>query len=66
MFAGLVLVSLIFDTLQFIKDACAQALAEGKTKYAAAPGLPELRQALADQYYKHGSRARGQSRTGSG
>ena len=25
-----------FDTPQFIKDACAQALADGKTKYAAA------------------------------
>ena len=43
-----------FDTPQFIKDACAQALADGKTKYAAAPGLPELRQALAQQYHKHG------------
>jgi len=43
-----------FDTPQFIKDACAQALADGKTKYAAAPGLPELRQALADQYHSHG------------
>ena len=27
---------------------------DGKTKYAAAPGLPELRQALADQYHQHG------------
>ena len=43
-----------FDTPQFIKDACAKALADGKTKYAAAPGLPELRQALAEQYYQHG------------
>jgi aspartate aminotransferase len=43
-----------FDTPQFIKDACAQALADGKTKYAAAPGLPELRQALAEQYYEKG------------
>ena len=43
-----------FDTPQFIKDACAQALADGKTKYAAAPGLPELRQELADQYHQHG------------
>jgi aspartate aminotransferase len=43
-----------FDTPQFIKEACAQALASGKTKYAPAPGLPELRQALADQYYKNG------------
>ena len=43
-----------FDTPQFIKDACTKALADGKTKYAAAPGLPELRQALAEQYYQHG------------
>ena len=43
-----------FDTPQFIKDACAKALADGKTKYAAAPGLPELRQALAEQYYQQG------------
>ena len=43
-----------FDTPQFIKDACAQALIDGKTKYAAAPGLPELRQALADQYHQNG------------
>jgi aspartate aminotransferase len=43
-----------FDTPQFIKDACSQALSDGKTKYAAAPGLPELRQALADQYHQNG------------
>jgi aspartate aminotransferase len=43
-----------FDTPQFIKDACAQALIDGKTKYAAAPGLPELRKAMADQYHQHG------------
>ena len=43
-----------FDTPEFIKVACSQALADGKTKYAAAPGLPELRQALADQYHSHG------------
>lgn len=39
-----------FDTPQFIKDACAKALAEGKTKYAPAPGLPALRAALAQKY----------------
>jgi aspartate aminotransferase len=43
-----------FDTPQFIKEACASALVDGKTKYAPAPGLPELRQALADQYHKNG------------
>ena len=39
-----------FDTPGFIKDACAKALAEGKTKYAPAPGLPALREALAKKY----------------
>jgi aspartate aminotransferase len=39
-----------FDTPQFIKDACAEALAEGKTKYAPAPGLPILRERLAEKY----------------
>ncbi|MGJ8639139.1 MAG: pyridoxal phosphate-dependent aminotransferase [Opitutaceae bacterium] len=39
-----------FDTPQFIKDACAKALAEGKTKYAPAPGIPALRSALAEKY----------------
>jgi aspartate aminotransferase len=39
-----------FDTPEFIKDACIQALKDGKTKYAPAPGIPELRDALADKY----------------
>lgn len=39
-----------FDTPQFIKDACAQALADGLTKYAPAPGIPALRSALAEKY----------------
>ena len=39
-----------FDTPQHIKDACAKALAEGKTKYIDAPGLMELREALAQKY----------------
>lgn len=43
-----------FDTPSFIKDACAQALAEGKTKYAPAAGIPALRQALAKQYQEKG------------
>ena len=36
-----------FDTPGFLKDACAKALSEGKTKYAPAAGLPSLREALA-------------------
>ena len=43
-----------FDTPSFIKEACSQALAEGKTKYAPAAGIPDLRQALAEQYHQHG------------
>ncbi len=39
-----------FDTPEFIKAACAQALADGKTKYAPAPGIPDLRAALAEKY----------------
>lgn len=39
-----------FDTPQHIKDACAKALAEGFTKYTAAAGIPELRQAIADKF----------------
>jgi aspartate aminotransferase len=39
-----------FDTPEFIKAACIQALSEGKTKYAPAPGIPALREALAEKY----------------
>jgi aspartate aminotransferase len=39
-----------FDTPQHIKDACAQALADGFTKYTPAAGIPELRQAIADKF----------------
>ena len=43
-----------FDTPDFIKEACIQALQDGKTKYAPAGGIPELRQALAEQYKNNG------------
>ncbi len=39
-----------FDTPEFIKEACIKALIDGKTKYAPAPGIPELRSALAEKY----------------
>ena len=39
-----------FDTPQHIKDAATKALAEGKTRYTAVPGIPELREALADRF----------------
>jgi len=43
-----------FDTPQFVKDACAKALAEGQTKYAPTPGIPALRKALAESYAARG------------
>lgn len=39
-----------FDTPAFIKEACKEALDEGKTKYAASSGVPILRSALAEKY----------------
>jgi len=39
-----------FDTPEFIKEACIQALRNGQTKYAPAPGIPALREALANHY----------------
>ena len=39
-----------FDTPEFIKEAAIKALKEGKTKYAPAAGIPELREALAQKF----------------
>jgi len=36
-----------FDTPDFVKEAAIKALKEGKTKYTAAAGIPELREAVA-------------------
>ncbi len=36
-----------FDTPQHIKDAAVQAIADGKTKYTAPDGIPELKAAIA-------------------
>lgn len=38
-----------FDTPQIIKDAATKAIAEGKTKYTPARGIPELCKAVADK-----------------
>ena len=38
-----------FDTPEFIKTACIQALNSGKTKYCPSAGLPELRSAWAEK-----------------
>ncbi|MQY42875.1 aminotransferase class I/II-fold pyridoxal phosphate-dependent enzyme [Epibacterium sp. SM1969] len=39
-----------FDTPQNIKDAATRAIAEGKTKYTAVDGIPELKQAICDKF----------------
>ncbi len=39
-----------FDTPEFIKEACIEALRAGETKYAPVPGIPALRKALAEKY----------------
>jgi aspartate aminotransferase len=39
-----------FDTPAHIKEACAAALAAGKTKYAPTPGIEPLRAAIAEKY----------------
>ncbi|MDF1752865.1 MAG: pyridoxal phosphate-dependent aminotransferase [Verrucomicrobiales bacterium] len=40
-----------FDTPQHVKDACIEALLEGKTKYTAATGIPELKEAIKEKLY---------------
>ncbi len=42
-----------FDTPPFIKEACIQALKEGKTKYSPTAGIPPLRTALAEKYVEN-------------
>jgi aspartate aminotransferase len=39
-----------FDTPEHIKQAAAEAMAAGKTKYAPVAGIPELRQAICDKF----------------
>ena len=39
-----------FDTPEHIKKAAIQAIRDGKTKYTAAGGMPELKQAVADKF----------------
>lgn len=39
-----------FDTPEFIKKACIEAIEAGKTKYTPAPGIPELRKEIAAKY----------------
>ncbi|WP_029040691.1 pyridoxal phosphate-dependent aminotransferase [Cucumibacter marinus] len=39
-----------FDTPEHVKQAAIKALAEGKTKYTAVDGIPELKQAIVDKF----------------
>ena len=39
-----------FDTPEHIKEAAIKAIRDGKTKYTAAGGTPELKQAIADKF----------------
>jgi aspartate aminotransferase len=39
-----------FDTPQFIKDACIDALNKGQTKYTPTPCIPELKKAIAEKF----------------
>ncbi len=41
-----------FDTPEHIKAAATQAMAEGKTKYTAVDGIPELKQAICDKFLR--------------
>ncbi len=44
-----------FDTPAHIREAAAKAIRDGKTHYTPAPGIPELRKAVADDYLaRHG------------
>ncbi|MGC6537294.1 MAG: pyridoxal phosphate-dependent aminotransferase [Candidatus Puniceispirillaceae bacterium] len=39
-----------FDTPEHVKEAARKAIADGKTKYTAVDGIPELKQAIADKF----------------
>ena len=41
-----------FDTPEHIKEAAVKAIHDGKTKYTAAGGLPELKQAVVDKFQR--------------
>ncbi len=44
-----------FDTPEHIKQAAIEALKDGKTKYTAVDGIPELKQAIADKFRRDNS-----------
>ena len=41
-----------FDTPEHIKDAARQAIADGKTRYTAVDGIPELKAAIVDKFQR--------------
>lgn len=41
-----------FDTPDNVKEAAKRAIDEGKTKYTAVDGIPELKQAIADKFHR--------------
>ena len=46
-----------FDTPEHIREAAIKAIRDGKTKYTAAGGMPELKQAVADKFRRENSLA---------
>ena len=46
-----------FDTPEHIKEAAIKAVRDGKTKYTAAGGMPELKQAVADKFLRENNLA---------
>ena len=46
-----------FDTPEHIKEAAVKAIRDGKTKYTAAGGMPELKQAVVDKFRRENSLA---------
>jgi aspartate/methionine/tyrosine aminotransferase len=41
-----------FDTPEVIKESAIRAIRDGRTRYTASPGLPELREAICDHYLR--------------
>ena len=39
-----------FDTPEFIREAAAKAMQDGKTRYTNVDGIPELKQAVCDKF----------------
>ncbi|GAB5375649.1 MAG: pyridoxal phosphate-dependent aminotransferase [Acuticoccus sp.] len=46
-----------FDTPEHVKDAAIRAIREGRTKYTAVDGIPELKEAIVDKFARENSLA---------